>query len=105
MLLQLPDEFFRVVVGEELPPPGAYGVASCFLPRGDAERRAELEQILEAAVEAEGQRVLGWRDVPMELDAGRRHGARGRADRAPARRRRLGRARRATATRSSASCT
>ncbi len=68
MLLQLPDEFFRVAVAEELPPPGAYGVAVCFLPREDTERRVELQRILVEAVEAEGQRVICWRDVPMELD-------------------------------------
>ena len=67
ILLQLPDEFFRAVIDEELPPPGAYGVASCFLPRGDEGRRAELEQILVDAVEAEGQRVVCWRDVPTDL--------------------------------------
>jgi len=67
ILLQLPDEFFRAVVGRELPPAGAYGVCVAFLPRGDEERRAELEHILETAVEEEGQRVIAWRDVPMEL--------------------------------------
>jgi glutamate synthase domain-containing protein 1 len=69
MLLQLPDEFFRAVVEVELPPAGAYGVAVCFLPREDPERRTELEQILVNAVEAEGQSVICWRDVPMELDS------------------------------------
>ena len=68
MLLQLPDEFFRAVVPAELPAAGAYGVCVCFLPRDDAARRAELERILVAAIEAEGQRVICWRDVPMELE-------------------------------------
>ncbi|HEY4348551.1 MAG TPA: glutamate synthase large subunit [Gaiellaceae bacterium] len=68
ILLQLPDEFFRAVVSEELPPAGAYGVAVCFLPLEDAARRAELEQILVGAVESEGQRVVCWRDVPVDLD-------------------------------------
>ncbi len=68
MLLQLPDEFFRAVVAEELPAAGAYGVCVCFLPRDDAARRAELERILVAAVEAEGQQAICWRDVPMELE-------------------------------------
>jgi glutamate synthase domain-containing protein 1 len=68
MLLQLPDEFFRAVAGRELPPAGSYGVCVAFLPRGEEERRAELEHILETAVEEEGQRVLCWRDVPMELE-------------------------------------
>ena len=66
ILIQLPDEFFRGIVGEELPPAGAYGVAVCFLPRDEA-RRAELEQLLTDTVEAEGQRVVCWRDVPLDL--------------------------------------
>ncbi|WP_037410149.1 glutamate synthase large subunit [Candidatus Solirubrobacter pratensis] len=67
MLLQLPDEFLRGVLSEDLPPPGAYGVCVCFLPR-EHERRAELERLLTDAVEAEGQRVVGWRDVPVDKD-------------------------------------
>ena len=54
ILLQIPDAFFRGVVGEELPAPGRYGVAMCFLPHDD-ERRHELEQLLETIVEEEGQ--------------------------------------------------
>src|SRR5690242_9487647 len=67
MLLQMPDELMRGLIGQDLPPPGAYGVAVCFLPR-DEERRAELEALLAATVEAEGQRVVCWRDVPVEKD-------------------------------------
>ena len=43
ILLQLPDEFLRGVIDAELPPPGAYGVCVCFLPR-EQERREELER-------------------------------------------------------------
>ena len=46
---------------------GRYGVAVCFLPQDD-ERRAELEALLTSTVEAEGQRVVGWRDVPVDKD-------------------------------------
>jgi len=67
MTLQLPHAFLAGAVGEDLPPPGAYGVAVCFLPR-DAERRAELEALLEDTVRAEGQTVVGWRDVPVDKD-------------------------------------
>ncbi len=52
---------------DDLPAKGRYGVAVCFLPQDD-ERRAELEQLLTDAVEAEGQRVVGWRDVPVDKD-------------------------------------
>jgi glutamate synthase domain-containing protein 2/glutamate synthase domain-containing protein 1/glutamate synthase domain-containing protein 3 len=67
ILLQLPDVLFRSIVGDALPPAGQYGVAVCFLPREDAVRAAELEQLLVDTVEAEGQRVVCWRDVPLDL--------------------------------------
>jgi glutamate synthase domain-containing protein 2/glutamate synthase domain-containing protein 1/glutamate synthase domain-containing protein 3 len=67
MLLQLPDELLRGVVGPDLPPAGQYGVAVCFLPQ-DAERRAALELLLAGAVESEGQRIVTWRDIPVEKD-------------------------------------
>src|SRR5439155_19771229 len=65
ILVQLPDAFFRAALEAELPPPGRYGVAVCFLPH-EPERRAELEQLLEATVAEEGQSVVGWRDVPVD---------------------------------------
>jgi glutamate synthase domain-containing protein 2/glutamate synthase domain-containing protein 1/glutamate synthase domain-containing protein 3 len=68
ILIQLPDEFFRSVAPEELPPAGQYGVAVCFLPRNEPARAAELEQLLVDAVVAEGQRIVCWRDVPVDLD-------------------------------------
>jgi glutamate synthase domain-containing protein 2/glutamate synthase domain-containing protein 1/glutamate synthase domain-containing protein 3 len=65
MLIQMPDAFFRGVLDVELPPLGQYAVATCFLPRDDA-RRAQLEGLLEINTRIEGQRVLGWRDVPVD---------------------------------------
>ena len=38
-----------------------YGVAVCFLPGNPTEAMRLMEQ----CVEAEGQHVLGWRDVPV----------------------------------------
>jgi glutamate synthase domain-containing protein 2/glutamate synthase domain-containing protein 1/glutamate synthase domain-containing protein 3 len=67
ILLQLPDEFLRGVIGEKLPPPGAYGVCVCFLPRDEARRR-EFETLLEKTVTDEGQRVVAWRDIPVDKD-------------------------------------
>ena len=63
--MQIPDAFFRAVVGDELPAPGRYGVAMCFLPH-EAARRQELEARLAAIVEEEGQGVVCWRDVPVD---------------------------------------
>jgi len=65
ILVQIPDAFLRAVCPFELPAPGAYGVGVCFLPR-DAALRRKLEQLLELNVRVEGQRVLGWRDVPID---------------------------------------
>lgn len=65
ILLQVPDEFFRAVLDFELPPEGQYGVGFAFLTRDDA-RRAEAEQFVERTIAAEGQTLLGWRDVPVD---------------------------------------
>ncbi|HUH80715.1 MAG TPA: glutamate synthase subunit alpha, partial [Solirubrobacteraceae bacterium] len=64
ILMQLPDELFRAVAPFELPAAGAYGVLMCFLPTDDAPR-VRLEKLLEDAVAQAGQRLLGWRDVPV----------------------------------------
>ncbi len=68
ILVQVPDKFLRREMAKQgitLPPAGQYGVASVFLPR-DAKERAECERGLEEATKAEGQTVLGWRDVPVD---------------------------------------
>ena len=67
ILFQMPDEFLRQTVRAELPEPGRYGVGVCFLPHDDRERE-RLERLLTETVEAEGQRVIGWRDVPVDED-------------------------------------
>jgi glutamate synthase (NADPH/NADH) large chain/glutamate synthase (ferredoxin) len=67
ILLQVPDALLRGLVGQDLPPPGAYGVLVCFLPHDEA-RRAELEALLERTVAGEGQRVVAWRDIPVDKD-------------------------------------
>ncbi len=65
ILMQIPDELLRAVVGFELPPLGSYGVLMCFLPT-DADARGRLEGLLERTVAEQGQRLLGWREVPVE---------------------------------------
>jgi glutamate synthase domain-containing protein 2/glutamate synthase domain-containing protein 1/glutamate synthase domain-containing protein 3 len=65
ILMQMPDELLRATVDFELPPLGCYGVLMCFLPTAD-DARASLQSLLERTVEAEGQRALGWRDVPID---------------------------------------
>ena len=67
ILVQIPDTFLRAEManaGVELPQPGQYGVGMIFLPRS-AEHRVVCEKIIEDFITAEGQVVLGWRDVPV----------------------------------------
>ncbi len=69
ILIQVPDELYRAEMaaqGVQLPPPGEYGVGMIFLPQEHASRLA-CEQALVRAVQAEGQVLLGWRDVPVDL--------------------------------------
>ncbi|MFN4117001.1 MAG: glutamate synthase central domain-containing protein, partial [Inhella sp.] len=68
ILIQLPDAFYReemATQGIKLPPQGEYGVGMIFLPKEHASRLACIQE-LERAVKAEGQVVLGWRDVPVD---------------------------------------
>ena len=70
-LIQIPHEFLRrdcQALGMRLPSPGDYGVGMVFLPR-ELEARARLERVLEEGIEAEGQELLGWRDVPVDSQA------------------------------------
>ena len=70
ILIQLPDALYReemAAQGVTLPPPGEYGVGMIFLPKEHASRLA-CEQEMERAVKAEGQVLLGWRDVPVNRD-------------------------------------
>ena len=67
ILIQMPDAFLRAeVAGFELPPQGEYGVAMLFLPPHDPDAREKCESLLEQFTVSEGQKVLGWRDVPVD---------------------------------------
>ena len=70
LLIQLPDALYReefAAKGITLPPVGEYGVGMLFLPKEHASRLA-VEQEMERAIAAEGQVLLGWRDVPVNRD-------------------------------------
>ena len=67
ILLQIPDAFLRQACAEKkltLPAAGDYGVGMLFLPR-DKKARDACEKIVEKKIAAEGQKLLGWRDVPV----------------------------------------
>ncbi|XAH26291.1 glutamate synthase-related protein [Xylophilus sp. GW821-FHT01B05] len=70
ILIQIPDLLYReemAAQGVALPPAGEYGVGMIFLPKEHASRLA-CEQEMERAIKAEGQVLLGWRDVPVNRD-------------------------------------
>ena len=70
ILIQIPDDYFRAEMahqGVELPPLGEYGVGMIFLPKEHASRLACMQE-MERAVKAEGQVLLGWRDVPVDRE-------------------------------------
>ncbi|MCW5232477.1 glutamate synthase-related protein [Verminephrobacter eiseniae] len=70
ILLQIPDALYREEMarqGVALPAAGEYGVGMIFLPKEHASRLA-CEQAMERAIKAEGQVLLGWRDVPVDRE-------------------------------------
>ena len=68
ILIQTPDKFFRKVCGKlniDLPPLGDYAAGIVFLPPDLADRNT-IEKWTEHIIHEEGQRFLGWRDVPHD---------------------------------------
>ena len=68
ILLQIPDRFFRKACAAEgfsLPEPCHYGVGMVFLPN-DQDGRRQCRELLERVVVEEGQKMLGWRQVPTD---------------------------------------
>jgi glutamate synthase (NADPH) large chain len=61
ILIQTPHQFFKNKCSFELPAFGHYAAGMVFLPVGERQR---CEAILEQIIEEEGQRLIGWRDVP-----------------------------------------
>ena len=67
LLCQIPDALYReemAAQGVTLPRNGEYGVGMVFLPQEHASRLA-CEEAIDRSIKAEGQVVLGWRDVPV----------------------------------------
>jgi len=68
ILIQLPDRFFRAEaarLGFELASGRRFAIGQIFLPQ-DLAARAACAEIVEQVLAEEGQRVLGWRDVPID---------------------------------------
>ena len=70
ILIQLPDGLYRSwaeAADLNLPPPGEYAVAMCFLPQDEASRNLVVETF-EKFIAKEGQTLIGWRDVPVTIE-------------------------------------
>ncbi|MBS9535237.1 glutamate synthase large subunit [Mycobacterium sp. M1] len=65
ILIQIPDQFLRAVTEFDLPAEGAYATGIAFLPQSSRDAAAACAGV-EKIVEAQGLRVLGWRDVPTD---------------------------------------
>src|SRR5690349_20582955 len=67
-MIQMPDGLLRDWAGKrglELPAPGRYAVAMCFLPMDEAARAIAIAHF-EHFVRLEGQSLLAWREVGID---------------------------------------
>ena len=68
ILVQMPHAFLKEVTAPlriKLPEPGHYAVGHMFMPSNHAQR-IYCESVVARVVEAEGLKLLGWRDVPTD---------------------------------------
>ncbi len=68
ILMQIPDRFFREEMAAEgivLPKVGEYAVGYFFMPR-DPARIAHYKDIIRKVIADEGQRFIGFREVPVD---------------------------------------
>ena len=68
ILMQMPDAFFRKEMSQfniSLPTVGDYAVGLVFLP-ASLEDRNVIESWTEHIIHEEGQKLIGWREVPHE---------------------------------------
>ena len=68
VLIQIPDALFRdwaKGAKVDLPQPGDYAAAMCFLPQDQAARDFAMNQFANYLAKSK-QKLLGWRDVPTD---------------------------------------
>ena len=71
ILMALPHGFFQKTAEEAFNAeinPGQYAVGNIFLPQIE-EERDRCQEAISKIIKEEGQRLLGWREVPMNADA------------------------------------
>jgi len=61
ILIRMPDQYFREVVGFDLPPAGSYVAGIAFMSGSEP-----FHDQIEAIAKEEGLNVLGWRDLPVD---------------------------------------
>ncbi|MEC0682473.1 glutamate synthase central domain-containing protein, partial [Bacillus haynesii] len=67
IMMQIPDAFFKkICAGFNLPEKGRYGVGMIFFSKDDSGRE-KTEARINELIEQEGQAVLGWRTVPVNV--------------------------------------
>nr|HPI90499.1 glutamate synthase large subunit [Spirochaetota bacterium] len=64
ILLQIPHDYYRELI-DYLPAPGNYGTGMVFLPP-DKNNADACKNELEKIIQDEGQKVLCWRNVPVD---------------------------------------
>ncbi len=71
IMLGIPHAFLSRVASEELGAalgkPGSYGVGNVFLPQ-DPNERAHCKSLIEQQIIEAGQRLIGWREMPTDVD-------------------------------------
>ncbi|MBL4711587.1 MAG: glutamate synthase large subunit, partial [Gammaproteobacteria bacterium] len=71
ILTGMPHDFFVKVakqdLGVELPALGLYAAGNVFLPTDDAQRKKCIAGV-EKLIEEQGQKCLGWREVPIDTE-------------------------------------
>ena len=71
ILTALPHDFIRKAAktefGADLPEPGRFGAGNIFLPQ-DEHERAHCKRVIDKIVTEQGQRLVGWRVVPVNPD-------------------------------------
>ncbi len=69
IMTNLPYEFLKRVakedLGTDLPEKGRYAAGNVFLPVNETER-AECKKLVNQLIEAAGQTLIGWRELPVD---------------------------------------
>jgi glutamate synthase (ferredoxin) len=67
ILLDIPHELFEETCGFPIPKPDQYAVAMTFLPKSTNQGNY-CQRAFEEAIQQEGLKILGWRNVPVNSD-------------------------------------